>query len=100
LPKTHQGSVELKHSFEDCHRWLSRSRTNRFAARGGGRFEALAYTAGKGPHKGEKVIRFLKKGREFARAYTCCWGHDRNCGGTQIGVLCTALDATMQMEDS
>jgi hypothetical protein len=95
LPKRHQGSVALRHTFEEAHRWLSMRRTNQFATIGGERFEALAYTAGKGPHQGEKVIRFLKKGSEFARAYACCWGHDRNCGGTRIGMFSAALDAEM-----
>jgi len=95
MPKKHQGSVPLKNSFEQAHCWLSLNRTNDLVTARGERFEAVAYTAGKGPHQGQKVIRFLKKGREFARAYECCWGHTTNCGKTRIGAYCTAIDAAM-----
>ena len=100
MPKRHQGSAALRHTFEEAHRWLSLNRTNRIMTSRGESFEALAYTAGKGPHQGEKVIRFLKAGSEFARAYACCWGHDRNCGGTRIGALSVAVDSKMLADGS
>jgi len=95
MPKKHQGSVPLKNSFEGAHSWLSLNRTNDLVTAKGERFEAVAYTAGKGPHKGQKVIRFLKKGREFARAYECCWGHTTNCNKTRIAVYSAAIDAAI-----
>ena len=95
MPKKHQGSVPLEHTFEQAHRWLSLSRSHDLVTRQGERFQAVAYTAGKGPHQGKKVIRFLKKGKEFARAYECCWGHGTNCGKTRIGVYSVAIDAAI-----
>ncbi len=96
MPKKHQGSVSLKHTFEQAHRWLSLNRSNDLVTNKGAHFQALAYTAGKGPHQGEKVIRLLKGNREIARAYECCWGHDTNCGKTRIGDYCAAIDAAME----
>ena len=95
MPKKHQGSVPLSHSFEQAHRWLSLNNINDLVTARGERFEAVAYTAGKGPHQGKKVIRFLKKGQEFARAYECCWGHTTNCNKTRIEVYSAAIDAAM-----
>ena len=95
MPKKHQGSVPLKHTFGEAHRWLSLSSTDDLVTSGGERFEAVAYTAAKGPHRGQKVIRFLTKGREFARAYECCWGHTTNCNKTRIEVYSAAIDAAM-----
>jgi len=40
--------------------------------------------------------RFLavkQRGQEFARIYTCCWGHTTNCFGTRIGGYSDGLDA-------
>ena len=95
MPKKHQGSVPLKHSFEQAHRWLSLNSTNDLVTARGERFVAVAYTAGKGPHQGKKVIRFLKKDREFCRAYECCWGYTTNCNKARIEVYSAAIDAAM-----
>jgi hypothetical protein len=50
----------------------------------GTRFTAEARLAKKGQHKGQKVIIFKQNGKEMARAYECCWGHETNCNRTYI----------------
>lgn len=42
---------------------------------------------------GKRVIRFYQQGKEYARAYKCCWGHYYNCSRARIGIYCSALDA-------
>ena len=54
-------------------------------------FAAKATTAAKGDHKGKKVIRFFQDGKEYARAYECCWGFTTNCHGTYIGCYTAAI---------
>ena len=54
-------------------------------------FVAQAEITQKGPHTGEKVIRFMQDNKEYARAYECCWGHYYNCNRTRIGMYCAAL---------
>jgi len=58
-------------------------------------FSARAELTKKGPHQGEKVIRFYRHGLEFGRAYACCWGHYYNCNRTPIGMYCEALCSAM-----
>jgi len=55
-------------------------------------FRAMAYTAGEGPHDGEKVIRIMRTGREFITVYMCCWGREHGCEGERIGPFLEALD--------
>ena len=45
----------------------------------------------KGDHKGKKVIRFFQGGKEYARAYDCCWGFTTNCIGTYIDCYTAAI---------
>ena len=59
------------------------------------RFIAKANITQKGPHTGEKVIRFMQVIKEYARAYECCWGHYYNCNRTCIGMYCVALDVVV-----
>jgi len=45
------------------------------------------------------VIRFFHNGREYGRAYECCWGHYYNCNRTRIGMYVRALDEYMALKD-
>ena len=54
-------------------------------------FTAMASQTTKGPHVGEKVIRFLSSDQERARAYQCCWGHKTNCSKTHIDCYTLAI---------
>jgi hypothetical protein len=58
-------------------------------------FVAQDEIAQKGPHSGEKVIRFMHDNKEFAGAYECCCGRYYNCNKTRIGMYCTALDGAI-----
>jgi hypothetical protein len=56
-------------------------------------FEAKATITTRGQHEGEKVILiFGPSGKEFARIYSCCWGHTTNCSQARIGGYSDALD--------
>ena len=51
-------------------------------------FEASARTA-----KGNRrVIRYFENGKEYGRAYECCWPHRTNCNRTWIGLYSEPLD--------
>lgn len=82
MSEAHEGQVVLRHTFREVYDWLTRSgpvnlRTDRRSTA----FQAMAGFASRGPHAGERVIRFTSKGRESARAYECCWGRYHNCSG-------------------
>lgn len=55
-------------------------------------FDAVADTATKGRHQGEKVIRITKNGEQRALIYQCCWGYTTSDYGTWIGGYSEALD--------
>jgi len=40
-----------------------------------------------------RFIKVKQRGKEFARIYSCCWGHTTNCHGTRIGGYSDGLDA-------
>ncbi|SUA44138.1 Uncharacterised protein [Neisseria zoodegmatis] len=73
-------------SFEEAYQMLSMNPSTVFKTSAGNEFTALATLTISGPHKGEKVIRFMraKDGKEHARVYECCWGHKTNCNRTFI----------------
>ena len=88
----HSGNVELRTTFEQAHDWLDRHESQQLETRKGTPFEAEAWRNTKGLRVGEAVIVFRSGGREYARAYECCWGKYHNCFGTRIGMYCRALD--------
>ena len=95
MVEAHQDPVKLTHSFDQAYIWLANNGSTGLETRVGTQFEARAQTAQKGDHEGEDVIRFFQKGKEFARAYSCCWGKYYNCNRTRIGMYCVALDAAI-----
>jgi len=91
----HEGTLWLTHKFQKTYTWLEKEGSAELITNKGTSFTAKAEITQKGPHAGEKVLRFMQKGREYARAYECCWGHYYNCNRTRIGMYCAALDAAV-----
>lgn len=82
----HQGMVELACDFAKAYGFVNVAQGVKLETSTGTAFTAEVGTTGR------KVIRFFQGGREYARAYPCCWGHYHNCNRTRIGMYCTALD--------
>ena len=90
--ETHEGTLQLRHKFEEAYNWLEKSGPAELKTKSRTPFVAKAKITQKGPHSGERVIQFIQKDREYARAYECCWGHYYNCNRSRIGMYCAALD--------
>jgi hypothetical protein len=88
----HEGTLQLKHKFQKAYKWLEKYGQPELTTMRGTDFVVHAEITQKGPHAGEKVIRFMQDNKESARAYECCWGHYYNCNRTRIGMYCSALD--------
>ncbi len=88
----HEGTLQLKNEFQKAYNWLEKRGPAELKTKSRTRFIAKANITRRGPHTGEKVIRFMQDGKEYGRAYECCWGHYYNCNRTRIGMYCTALD--------
>ena len=88
----HEGTLKLKNRFQKVFNWLEKIESSELKTKRGTDFAAQAEITQKGPHTGEKVIRFMQDGKEYARAYECCWGRYYNCNRTRIGMYCSVLD--------
>ena len=88
----HEGTLQLKHKFQKAYKWLEKYGQTELTTMRGTDFVVHAEITQKGPHAGEKVIRFMQDNKESARAYECCWGHYYNCNRARIGMYCSALD--------
>jgi hypothetical protein len=82
----HQGTMELACDFAQAYGFVNGAHGVKLETSTGTAFTAEVGTTGR------KVIRFFQGGREYARAYPCCWGHYYNCNRTRIGMYCVALD--------
>jgi hypothetical protein len=91
----HEGTLQLKHKFQKAFDWLEKSGPSKLKTNRGTDFIAQAEITQKGPHTGEKVIRFMQDGKEYARAYECCWGRYYNCNRSRIGMYCPSLDGVL-----
>jgi hypothetical protein len=91
----HEGTLQLKNQFQIAYNWLEKYGPSELVTRRGTDFVAQAEITHKGPHTGEKVIRFIQDNKECARSYECCWGRHYNCYRTRIGMYCTALDGAI-----
>lgn len=93
MVEPHQGNVFLHHTFNKVWEFLRKEgRINLETEREGTPFETEANITKSGKHIGKRVISFYQKGVEYARSYSCCWGHYYNCNRTRIGMYCKALD--------
>jgi hypothetical protein len=90
--KSHEGTLQLKNKFQKAYKWLEKIESSELKTKSETNFIAKANITQKGPHAGEKVIRFMQDNKEYARAYECCWGRYYNCNKTRIGMYCSALD--------
>ena len=88
----HGGVIRPKNRFLDAWTFLNINGETPLETSTGSTFIAKASITNSGPHKGEKTIRFMKNKTEYARSYTCCWGHYYNCNRTRHGMYCKALD--------
>jgi len=97
----HEGNASLDHTFQEACDWLAHyGPTDLATIKRGTRFRAFVATTERGEHSGEPVIRFMQRGQEFGRAYSCCWGRYYNCNRTRIGMYCEALDTAMALGDA
>ena len=92
----HEGTLQLKHKFQKAYECLEKHGPTDLKTKSGTRFISKANITQKGPHNGEEVIRFMQDGKEYGRAYECCWGHYYNCNRTRIGMYCAALDVAVE----
>jgi len=87
----HQDDVRLSHSFDDAWTYLKKIDGVDLLTSVGTQFMAISDTTKDSRH----VIRFFQKGKEYGRAYQCCWGHYYNCNRTRIGMYEEALDESI-----
>ena len=80
----HYGLVRNSKSFIDAFQAVQENPSKTYSTNSGKEFTAVARMTTKGVKKGEKVIIFYRQGRESARSYSCCWGHQTNCYKTYI----------------
>ncbi|MDI7277863.1 MAG: hypothetical protein QME94_17930 [Anaerolineae bacterium] len=92
MPATHGGKVQLAHSFGAVHDFLARNGPAELITPRGTIIQAVATTARRGNRSGRQLIRFMHYGREYGRAFACCWGHSASCSRTRIGTYCLLLD--------
>lgn len=57
----------------------------------GSAFRVRAALAGRGPRKGQRVLRFMRPSGESSRAYQECWGCVSNVNRTYIDVYTQAM---------
>ena len=92
----HGGTLQLKHEFQKAYNYVEKIESSQLKTKRETDFVAQAEITQKGPHAGEKVIRFMQDGKEYARAYECCWGRYYNCNRTRIGMYCVAVDVVIE----
>ena len=69
-----EGTPQFEHKFQKEYNWLETNGSLELNTKSGTRIVAKADITQKGPHTGERVIRFMQGNKEYARAYECCWG--------------------------
>lgn len=92
MAEPHQGDERRQHSFEQLWRRLAEVGGAELTTSASIGFGARATVTSRGLRKGQRVIRYLQHGKEYARCYECCWEHYRNCYGTRIGMYSAAAD--------
>ncbi len=86
--EAHSGSADLKHSFENAWEYLNDKGKINLQSSTGTVFTACSNIT----RDNRQVITFSQKGKEYARTYSCCWGHYYNCNRTRFGMYAKALD--------
>lgn len=94
--RAHDGKLEVKHAFQEIWNHLDNNGpVNLFTSRKVA-FQARASVT----QSGKEVIIFLQGGKEYVRAYECCWGHYYNCNRTRFGMYANALDGSFTNDHS
>ncbi len=84
----HKATANVRLQFAEAWRALKEHGPTQLSTESGKEFEASAGTA-----KGNRrVIRYFRNGKEYGRAYECCWRHRTNCNRTWIGLYSEPLD--------
>jgi thermostable 8-oxoguanine DNA glycosylase len=86
--KAHHGKTEMRHTFQETWDYLDNNGPVNLQTSREVRFQARASVT----ESGKDVIIFQQGGKEYARAYECCWGHYYNCNRTRFGMYAKALD--------
>jgi hypothetical protein len=94
--EAHEGTLQLKHKFYKAYNCLEKIESSELKTKSGTGFIAKANITQKGPHTGEKVVRFMQDNKESARAYECCWGRYYNCNRSRVGMYCSVLDDAIE----
>lgn len=79
----HQGKVDVKKTFREAQDYLSVVKEINLTTPNGTPFVAKP---GAKKFGNELVIKFYQQGKEYGRAYECCWGAYYNCNRTRIGM--------------
>ena len=89
----HFGNTTNSQTFNQAYNHVNNNPTKSYRSTGGVRFRAKAIITQMGIHKGQPAILFIsvKKKRESARSYKCCWGHRTNCNATHIDIYTTQI---------
>jgi len=67
----HQDEIQHSHSYDEAYSYLKRMGEIKLTTSAGTNFMVFSSIT----KDGRFVIRFFQKGKEYARAYNCCWGH-------------------------
>ena len=95
----HEGTLQLKNKFQKAYNWLEKRGPSNLKTKSKTRFIAKANITRKGPHSGEKVIRFMQDNKEYARVMSVAGRHYYNCNRTRIGMYCAAVDEAKGCRD-
>jgi len=93
LKMQHQGQKKLRSDFHYLWERLDTAREQHLITPDGHKFTASACRTVRGSHKGQEFIRVKQANQEYARIYSCCWGHTTNCYDTRIGGYSDGLDS-------
>lgn len=88
MVEIHQDKIQLSHSFDEVYTYLNQVGKINLKTLVGTSFQTSSDTA----RDGRIVIKFFQDGKEYGRAYECCWGHYYNCNRTRIGMYVKSLD--------
>ncbi len=102
---SHEGNITLHHSFDMIFDYLLQKKSSPLTTETGKNFKVISTMASRkqsNTNDKERVIIFYQKvngaDMEYARCYSCCWGHKKNCGGTWIRSYCISLDSTISQQ--
>ena len=88
----HEGREERVHTFDQVWERVNAAGAQQLTTKAGTHFVARAAITTRGKRRGEPIIRYFQKGREYGRRYECCWEHYYNCNRTRIGMYSRAVD--------